>query len=177
MKAVLLHNRSQLPSIPLAYATNMKEAYGSLSKILRFINYNKHKWQIVSDLKVLNILFGMQGGYTKSPCYLCEWDSRNINHNAIKVWPPRTSFQIGKKKILNVLFVESDKIILPLLHLKLGYMKQFVKKMDGTAQDFAHLQKMFPGLSEAKLKEGISHWNSPNSPYVCKCFVNYRNIC
>ncbi|XP_036342331.1 uncharacterized protein LOC118751619 [Rhagoletis pomonella] len=69
LKVVLIHNENQLPTVPIAYATDMKETYQTMEKILRLINYNKHQWQIVSDLKVLTILLGMQGGYTKHPCY------------------------------------------------------------------------------------------------------------
>lgn len=97
MKAVLLHNENKFPSVPLAYATDLKETYASMDKILLCINYHTHKWQIVSDLKVLTLLFGMQGGYTKYPCYLCEWDSRAPNKYERSEWPPRTLFYLGKK--------------------------------------------------------------------------------
>ena len=80
LKAVLLHNENQLPSVLVAYATDMKETYQTMKKILRLIDYNKHQWPIVSDLKVLTVLLEMQGGYTKHPCYLCEWDSRAKGH-------------------------------------------------------------------------------------------------
>ena len=28
------------------------------------------------DFKVISMILGQQGGYTKFPCFLCEWDSR-----------------------------------------------------------------------------------------------------
>ena len=40
-----------------------------------------------------------------------------------------------------------NKVLLPPLHIKLGLMKNFVKAL--------HLSTLFPGLSAAKLKEGI----------------------
>lgn len=156
LKAVLLHNGSQLPSVPLAYATDMRETYQTIANILRVINYAKYQWQIVSDLKMLTILFGMQGGYTKHPCYLCEWDSRAENHYQQTEWPSRTQITIGKKNLINVPLVRTDQIILPPLHLKLGYMKQFVKRLDRDSEAFLHLKTTFPRLSEAKIKEGIS---------------------
>lgn len=154
LKAVLLHNNNQLPSVPVAYATDMKETYQTMEKILRLINYNKYHWQIVSDLKVLTILFGMQGGYTKNPCYFCEWDSRAKNHYMCKDWPSRQFFQLGRKNVLNVPLVKADDIILPPLHLKLGYMKQFVKRLHKDSEAFLHLKLVFPKLSDAKIKEG-----------------------
>jgi hypothetical protein len=47
------------------------------------------------------------------------------------------------------------KILLPLLHIKLGIMKQFVKALPKTGSCFTYLCKTFPHLSEAKLKEDI----------------------
>lgn len=154
LKAVLLHNKNQLPSVPIAYATNMKESYATMEKILDMIGYKKYQWQIVSDLKVLTILFGMQGGYTKFPCYLCEWDSRRNDQYKCKNWPSRTSFQIGQKNVVNIPLVNTDKIILPPLHLKLGYMKQFVKRLEKESDAFLHLKSLFPRISEGKIKEG-----------------------
>lgn len=156
LKAVLLHNENQLPSVPIAYATNMKESYATMENILDLICYKKYQWQIVSDLKVLTILFGMQGGYTKFPCYICEWDSRGKDQYKQKKWPSRTIFQIGKKNVLKIPLVSTEKIILPPLHLKLGYMKQFVKRLDRESDAFLHLKSVFPRISEAKIKEGTN---------------------
>lgn len=121
-----------------------------------FVSYTTHKWKVVADLKVLTILFGMQGGYTKYPCYLCEWDSRAPNRYDRKVWPSRESHRIGRKNILNDQLVKAEDVILPPLHLKLGYMKQFVKKLDVNGDAFCHLKAVFPKLSEAKIKGGIN---------------------
>lgn len=126
-----------------------------MEKILDCIKYKEHKWQIVADLKVLTILFGMQGGYTKHPCYLCEWDSRAPNRYDRTEWPPRTLFQIGKKNVLNIPLVRAENIILPPLHLKLGYMKQFVKALAAESEALQYLKTLFPKLSNAKVKEGI----------------------
>ena len=97
----------------------------------------------------------MQGGYTKHPCYLCEWDSRAKGHYKCSDWPPRKSFQIGKRNVLNIPLVKTDTTILPSLHLKLGYMKQFVKRLDKDSKAFLHLKSVFPRLSDAKIKEGM----------------------
>lgn len=154
LKAVLLHNENKFPSVPIAYATDLKETYATMEKILRCINYAAHNWKIVSDLKVLTILFGMQGGYTKHPCYFCEWDSRALNKYERTEWPPRTMFKLGQKNVLNIPLVRPENIILPPLHLKLGYMKQFVKALKTDSEAFRHLQNAFPKLSDAKVKAG-----------------------
>jgi hypothetical protein len=50
---------------------------------------------------------------------------------------------------------EWHKILLPLLHIKLGLMKNFVKAMDRTGPAFKYPAEKFPRLSEAKIKEGF----------------------
>ncbi|KYN17741.1 hypothetical protein ALC57_09969, partial [Trachymyrmex cornetzi] len=155
LKAVLLHNENKLPSVPLAYAIDMKETYENLEKILNVINYAAYKWKIIDDLKVLTILFGMQGGYTKYPCYLCEWDSRASNRYERTEWPSRQFFKIGQKYVLSPPLVRPENIILPPLHMKLGYAKQFLKKLKVDGEPFRYLKEVaFPKLSEAKLKGG-----------------------
>lgn len=65
LKAVLVHIGNKKPSIPIAYGYKMKETYASLSNILTAIKYHMYKWKICDDLKVIAILTGLQGGYTK----------------------------------------------------------------------------------------------------------------
>ena len=48
-----------------------------------------------------------------------------------------------------------DNIILLLFHIKLSYMKQFVKRLDKDRKAFIHLKSVFPRLSDAKIKEGM----------------------
>ena len=47
-----------------------------------------------------------------------------------------------------------NKVLLPRLHIKLGLMKNFMKVLHKNGAAFQHLS-VFPGLSVAKLKEGI----------------------
>ena len=52
--------------------------------------------------------------------------------------------------------MELSKILLPSMHLKLGLMKNSVKAMNQEEEAaFTYFREKFPGLSEAKLKEGI----------------------
>ncbi|KAJ4446671.1 hypothetical protein ANN_13368 [Periplaneta americana] len=61
----------------------------------------------------------------------------------------------GEKNVKNESLVEKDKILLPVLHMKLGLMKNFVKALDKHGQGFGYLRIKFPKLSDSKLKEGI----------------------
>ncbi|GBN54148.1 hypothetical protein AVEN_185762-1 [Araneus ventricosus] len=53
----------------------MKETYETLKNMLSSIEYSKHSWHICADLKVIAVLVGLQAGYTKFFCFLCQWDS------------------------------------------------------------------------------------------------------
>lgn len=75
LKAVLLHHGNTKPSIPVAHSVAMKETYENMSIILNAVNYNEHRWTICGDLKVIALLLGLQGGFTKFCCFLCLWDS------------------------------------------------------------------------------------------------------
>ena len=58
---------------------------------------------------IIALLLGMQLGYTKFCCFLCEWDSRDRkSHYVKKLWPKRESFNVGQKMLL-----------IPPLHIKL----------------------------------------------------------
>ncbi|GBM43420.1 hypothetical protein AVEN_18594-1 [Araneus ventricosus] len=55
----------------------MKETYETLKHMLSSIEYSKHSWHICANLKVIAVLVGLQAGYTKFFCFLCQWDRRN----------------------------------------------------------------------------------------------------
>ena len=119
LKAVLLHNGNKFPSVPLAYATNMKETYENLKILLEKIQYFKYCWTICCELKVIALLTGLRLLYTKFCCFLCEWDSRDKkNHYIKKEWPKRESITPGQKNVVHPSLVKSDMIILPSLHKK-----------------------------------------------------------
>lgn len=52
LKAALLHNGNEKPSIPIVHAVNTKESYVTMNEILKRIKYDEHKWKICGDLKV-----------------------------------------------------------------------------------------------------------------------------
>lgn len=156
LKAVLLHNGNRYPSVPLAHAVNMKETYENMKLLLNRIHYDHYLWNVCADLKVVAILAGLQGGYTKFCCFLCEWDSRaRASHYLKQNWPLRSHAIPGSKNIANQPLVDSQKIFLPPLHIKLGLIKNLVKAMDRDGEAFKHLKSKFPRISEAKIKEGI----------------------
>jgi len=102
------------------------------------------------------LLLGQQGGYTKYPCFLCEWDSRARNKHWDTVhWSEREQLQPGSKNVSNVSLVDRAKTLLPPLHIKLVMMKQSVKALDRNSPCFQYLCTKFSSLSYAKIREGI----------------------
>jgi len=156
LKAVLLHNNNLYPSVPVAFAPKTKETYEVLKCLLDCIRYNEHEWKICADLKVVALLMGLQLGYTKYCCFLCEWDSRDRkSHYVRKDWPMRLDYVTGQKNVNANNLVNPRNVTLPSLHIKLGLFKNFVKALNFESESFKHLKYKFPELSDAKIKEGI----------------------
>ena len=41
------------------------------------MKYDQYNWEVIGDFKMIAFLMGMQWGFTKYPCYVCVWDSRD----------------------------------------------------------------------------------------------------
>ena len=62
----------------------MKENYQNVKALLDAINYDalnyaQYERDVIGDLKMVAFLMGLQGGFTKFPCFLCLSDSRNTS--------------------------------------------------------------------------------------------------
>ncbi|GFU24274.1 uncharacterized protein TNCV_3395931 [Trichonephila clavipes] len=89
------------------------------------------------------------------PCLLCEWDSRDRKQRYVtQTWPIRKALIPGVKNVERQSLVVPKKILCPPLYIKLRLMKRFVKSLE-KGECFKYLCEQFPGLSDAKLKEGI----------------------
>ena len=124
LKVIFLHNENLVPSILVAHALVIKGRDDNMKQLLQYIKYDTYKWNICADLKVIALLLGLQLGYNKFPCFLREWDSRDKAYHYVKrIWPARKIFEPGHKNVKYHSFVESLRILLPPLHIKLGLMK------------------------------------------------------
>ncbi|GFS69422.1 uncharacterized protein TNCV_3401081 [Trichonephila clavipes] len=95
LKAVLLHNGNRYASVPVGHSVHLKEYYENLEFILNKLSYSDRKGTICGDLKIISMLLGQQSGYTKFPCFLCEWDSRDRKHHVKQTWPIRKALIPG----------------------------------------------------------------------------------
>lgn len=164
LKVALLNRGKRLPTIPIAYSTILRESHETMKLILNKIKYDEHKWDICGDFKVIGLILGLQTGWTKYPCFLCEWVSREFNKQFTDfAWPTRRVYDPNqsKKDARNAIsppLVPREKITMPALHLKLGIVKNFIKAMDKDGNGFKHLSDIFPKLSEQKINAGMLLW-------------------
>ena len=111
LKAVLVHNGNEKPSIPIRYAVNTKETYATMAHLLEIIKYREHNWKVCGDLKVVGLLLGLQSGFTKYSCFLCLWDSRAREHHyKRKEWPLREEFTPGQLNVCQRPLIEPRNI-------------------------------------------------------------------
>lgn len=102
------------------------------------------------------MVLGLQGGYTKFPCFLCLWDSRADEQHYIQHdWPSRSGLAPGSHNVVAHALVNPENILLPPLHIKLGLFKNFVKALDRKSKAFNFLKEKFPKVSETKINAGI----------------------
>ncbi|XP_046600523.1 uncharacterized protein LOC124295250 [Neodiprion lecontei] len=167
LKAVLLHIGNEFAPIPIAHSTKLKETYENLQIVLGKMKYSEHNWKICGDLKIATLFLGQQSGFTKYPCYLCLFDSRDRkNHYVKKDWPSRSSLNPGSHNVIRPPLIQSSKYLLPPLHIKLGLIKQYVKALNKDGDCFAYLTEKFPAINDAKLKEGI--FDGPQIRSLCQ---------
>jgi hypothetical protein len=111
LKVLLLHNGNTLPSIPVGHSVHNNKSCENLKILMEGINYNKFKWQICGDLKVIALLLGLKHGFTKYCCFICEWDSKARSlHYSRQYWSARKSMEPGIMNVENEPLVEPSKI-------------------------------------------------------------------
>ena len=119
----------------------------------------RHVWKARledSDLNVVGMLCGMQGGYTKYCCFLYRQDSRAHGlHYKKKQWPKRETNTVGENNIKYVPLVKKENIIRLALHIELGLFINIVKALNKESQALTYLKILFKSLSVAKIKEGV----------------------
>ena len=101
---------------------------------------------------MVNILLGQQK-FTNYPFFIYMWDSRaRDKHWNQKEWPFREVLEVG---IVNDPIVSWEKILFPLLHIKLGLMKQFVGALNTNGEFFWLIVSVLLALSFEKIKAGV----------------------
>ena len=83
--------------------------------VLEKIGYDQRKWFICVDLKMVDFLLGQQSGFTKSPCFLYMWNSRDrARHYTKKDCSLQEELGPYKERnVMNDLLVDRDRILFP----------------------------------------------------------------
>lgn len=155
LKAVLLHNDNVYMPIPIAYSTELKESHESMRLIFDKIKYNEHMWCFSGDLKVVALVMGLQLGRTKNSCFICTWLSTAKIDHYHATWEKRSEYEIGIMNVKHNSLVPREKILFPTLHIKLGLISSFIRKLSKDSEAFRYLSVVFPKLSSAKIAAGI----------------------
>lgn len=172
LKAVILSNNAEGHSIPIGYSRDLKEKYETIKFLLNKVNYNKFDWKICVDLKMVAILYGLQGGYTTFMCFICKWNTRNeANFWSKNEYPKREKLKKGEFNIVNKPLVKMEKIIVPPLHIKIGLMTVFVKALDPNGRCVKAIKNKFKRLSEMKLANGIFNGSQIRKLFKDKKFL------
>jgi hypothetical protein len=61
----------------------------------------------------------------------------------------------GQKSVINTPLINSEKVYLPPLHIKLGLIKDFVKVIGQNSAGFMYLKNHLPRIIDAINKEGL----------------------
>ena len=100
LKGVLHQNGNRYPSIPLAHSMHLEENYTNVNTLLIALKSDQFNWQVIRDFRMVAFLVGLQGRFTKFPCYLCHWDSRDTTaHYHRRICPKRTDYSVGYSNI------------------------------------------------------------------------------
>ena len=117
---------------------------------------------------MISPLLGLQLGYTKHMCSLCLWDSRDDSKHYTKtIWPPREELAVERYNVKHTPLIDPRKVYLPPLHIKLGFIKNFVKAMDRYGKYFQYLLEKFgPKKSDAKLKADVFYGSDIRDSFI-----------
>lgn len=161
LKVALLDNKNVLPTVIVGYSRYCPENYDNMKQILSFIKYEKYKFLVILDFKLINIIQGHMAAASKFPCIHCLWEARYDRDDRYTKtdWTPRPEWDelIGpRNNAIKKPLVPRDKILFPPLHIKIGLMTQLMKKILETNDEvFLIIKTILPALSDAKVKGGI----------------------
>ena len=59
LKAMLLHNRNNYPSLSMAHSVHLIEDYTSVKMLLSALKYDDYGWEAIGDFKMVSFLMGL----------------------------------------------------------------------------------------------------------------------
>ena len=139
------------PSIPITHSVHLHKSYEIKNLLLHAIYYETYSSKTCGDLKLIEMLIGMQPGFKEQYCFLRRCDSWATDENYIKSsWPPRALYQLGLCSI-NTPLVDSRNVLLPPLHILLG-LNISLKHLEGETPEESNI------LKKSFLKSHTQSW-------------------
>lgn len=85
---------------PKCHSVHLKKSYDYMKTLLESVAYKTHQWNICCYLKVIGILVGMEGGFTKFCRFLWLWDSWSTAEHYVKPnWQPQDAYEPWKTSV------------------------------------------------------------------------------
>jgi hypothetical protein len=145
------------------------------------VNYKAYQWHICSDLKVIAVLMGLQKDYTKFCYSLCKWNSHAKSVYSKNNCLMHKSHTPGMKSVALQPLVHPCEVLLPPLHVKLGFMTNFVKALDRNGRHSHSCVRNYRGLLQRKLRRVyslVSRCISSSETAVChsRCILSIHTL-
>lgn len=106
------------------------------------------------NFKVVAPIVGLQLDRSRNSCFICTWISTAKIDHYHATWEHRSEYVIGEMNVKENSLVAPEKNLLPTLHIKLGIITQFVKRLERDSDAFKYLKVLFPKLSKAEIDAG-----------------------
>ena len=143
-----------------------QETYSTMNNILVQVDYKKYQWEVCGDFKVIAVLLGLQAGYTKYSCFLCEWESGDKPPTIQGIiGPHRKSLTPGMKIVIHKPLIKPSKVLPSPLHIKLGLMKNFCKCFGCEGSCIHVLTWKIPQAHLRESKNRCVYWSSNRTTF------------
>ena len=85
----------------------MIEEHDNIRILLEKIKYADHQSKSCEALKIVTIILGEQEGFTKNPCFLCLWNSRDREKDYKQnKWPTKNEMIPGSNNVFKESLVD-----------------------------------------------------------------------
>lgn len=153
---MLLHNGKMYSSLPLAHLEYFKKKSSIVKILLKSLKYQEYGWEVIGDFIIVTILLGLQGRFSKFPCYICLRNSRaTAEHCQMRDWSQWTEFSVGEKNIKLEPLLDPRKVLFPSLHMKNGSCQTVSSDCRLVVYSLQISCRLSLKLSEAKVKASV----------------------
>ncbi|GBN14153.1 hypothetical protein AVEN_229806-1 [Araneus ventricosus] len=107
---------------------------------------------------------------------VCPVENQHVHTRTQKEWPFRRTLLAGLPNIISDPIFSQEMFVIPLLHSKLGLMKQFVKALNPEGGCFQYIFSSFSALSFEKATAVVFGGPQIQAPVRYLDFVRKMNV-